>query len=50
MDLKNENEISLGDIGSEDEYKFEKFDRIGDDEDDAEGIDDLYEFWVDSEN
>ena len=52
MDLRNENEISLEDIASDDDkYKEDKFEDFknaseGDEDDeDLKNIDNLYEFW-----
>ena len=49
IDLKNENEISLKDIASDDEYKFSSeeqtpISKYGEEEDD-EGVENLYQFW-----
>ena len=49
IDLKNENEISLDDIASDNEYKFSSeeptpISKYGEEEDD-EGIENLYQFW-----
>ncbi len=53
MDLKNENEITLRDIASDDEdlYKNEKFDENPSEEEDEEmkEIDNLHEFWLENE-
>lgn len=53
MDLKNENEITLRDIASDDEdlYKDEKFDENPSEEEDEEmkEIDNLHEFWLENE-
>lgn len=51
MDLKNENEISVKDLASDDEdKKYDDSDIRAQSEDEAgEGIDDIYEFWEESE-
>lgn len=56
MDLRNENEISLRDIASdEDQYNDDKFDEFknpseGEEEDEEmKQIDNLYEFWQENE-
>ena len=45
MDLKNENEITIKDIGASDDDQDKDYEKMSDDE----GIDDLYEFWEEKE-
>ncbi len=48
MDLKNENEISIKDLASDDEYRLSSEDPTPinkDEEDDDEGVENLYQFW-----
>jgi hypothetical protein len=49
IDLKNENEISLKDIASDDEYKYSSEEPTpiskNEEEEDDEGIENLYQFW-----
>lgn len=47
MDLRNENEISMAEVASDDEdiHFGREFDKLKTSDDDGEGIDDLYEYW-----